>query len=86
MQGFKLEQFIFDPFPHAQTQVLVEVARDEQFAPVKNAPGSESDSPDTARAAVLALHTRSAHQAVFAAACVCATVLQGQWQWALARC
>ena len=57
-QGVKLEQFIFDPFPQAETPVLVEVARDAEFAPVKNAPGSPSDSPDTARAALLALHTR----------------------------
>lgn len=35
---------------------LMEVAREEQFAPVKNAPGSSVDSPDTARAAVLKLH------------------------------
>lgn len=61
VQGIKLEQFIFDPFPHAASQVLVEVARDEQFAPVKNAPGSPADSPDTARAALLALHTRWVH-------------------------
>ncbi|KAK9805344.1 hypothetical protein WJX73_004179 [Symbiochloris irregularis] len=58
VRGVKLEQFIFDPFPHARAQVLLEVARDEQFAPVKNAPGSASDSPDTACAALLDLHTR----------------------------
>ncbi|KAJ9534355.1 hypothetical protein QJQ45_016058, partial [Haematococcus lacustris] len=50
--GIKLEMFIFDPFPTAHTVALVEVSRQEQFAP--NAPGSATDSPDTARAAVLA--------------------------------
>ena len=29
-----------------------DVTREEEFAPVKNAPGSPSDSPDTARAAI----------------------------------
>lgn len=38
----------------------MEVARDSEFAPVKNAPGSSSDSPDTARHAILSLHQRSA--------------------------
>lgn len=34
------------------------MARDEHFSPVKNAPGSATDSPDTARRAVLQLHKR----------------------------
>lgn len=58
IQGIKLELFIFDVFPMAERVGLMEVARDEQFAPVKNAPGSNVDSPDTARAAVLKLHAR----------------------------
>lgn len=32
--------------------------RDEEFAPVKNAPGSLSDSPDTARSAISKLHRK----------------------------
>lgn len=59
MQGVKLELFIFDTFPMAQQVTLMEVARDSEFAPVKNAPGSASDSPDTARHAILSLHQRS---------------------------
>ena len=36
-----------------------QVRRDEDFAPVKNAPGQGlPDSPDTARDAILALHKR----------------------------
>ena len=57
-QGVKLELFIFDTFPLAENVALLEVRRDEEFAPVKNAPGSAADSPDTARAAILALHQR----------------------------
>lgn len=36
----------------------MQVARDDHFAAVKNAPGSATDSPDTARAAVLAQGSR----------------------------
>ncbi|KXZ54652.1 hypothetical protein GPECTOR_4g718 [Gonium pectorale] len=70
--GIKLELFIFDTFAMAagERTALVEVERSEEFAPVKNAPGSATDSPDTARAAVLALHAgwvRAAGGAVAAA-------------------
>jgi len=47
--GVKLELFIFDTFPHAAKVVALQVPREEEFAPVKNAPGSASESPDTAR-------------------------------------
>ena len=58
LQGIKLELFIFDTFPMAENVALLEVARSEEFAPVKNAPGSAADSPDTARRAILALHQK----------------------------
>ena len=58
MQGIKLELFIFDTFPLAASTALLEVRRVEEFAPVKNAPGSATDSPDTAKAAIMALHKR----------------------------
>lgn len=35
-----------------------QVAREDEFAPVKNAPGSATDSPDTARHLSLAQHVR----------------------------
>lgn len=47
--GVKLESFIFDVFPLSTNMVLFEAAREDEFAPVKNAPGSSTDSPDTAR-------------------------------------
>lgn len=47
--GIKLESFIFDVFPFSQKMAVLDVQRAEEFAPVKNAPGSSSDSPDTAR-------------------------------------
>ncbi|GIL53347.1 hypothetical protein Vafri_8968 [Volvox africanus] len=55
--GIKLELFIFDTFPLAGDKTaLVQVDRREDFAPVKNAPGSAIDSPNTARSALLSLH------------------------------
>ncbi|XP_048438249.1 UDP-N-acetylglucosamine diphosphorylase 1-like isoform X2 [Pyrus x bretschneideri] len=56
--GFKLEQFIFDAFPYAPSTALFEVLREEEFAPVKHANGSNFDTPDSARLLVLRLHTR----------------------------
>merc|ERR1712224_557242 len=56
--GIKLESFIFDVFPLSVRMAILETAREEEFAPVKNAPGSATDSPDTARAMLNALSRR----------------------------
>ncbi len=45
--GYKFEQFIFDVLPHAEKVVFMEVAREEEFSPIKNETGV--DSPETAR-------------------------------------
>eukprot|EP01023_Acetabularia_acetabulum_P030399 TRINITY_DN2861_c1_g2_i1.p1 TRINITY_DN2861_c1_g2~~TRINITY_DN2861_c1_g2_i1.p1 ORF type:complete len:508 (-),score=87.02 TRINITY_DN2861_c1_g2_i1:310-1704(-) len=58
VEGIKLEMFIFDTFPLAQQVALFEVDRNEEFAPVKNAPGSDKDSPDTALRATLTLQKK----------------------------
>ena len=42
---YKLESFIFDALPYAQNPVLLEVAREDEFSPVKNATGN--DTPET---------------------------------------
>jgi len=57
VEGVKLELFIFDTFPAADRWGLMEVNRSEEFSPVKNAPGTATDSPDTAREHVLKLHS-----------------------------
>jgi UDP-N-acetylglucosamine/UDP-N-acetylgalactosamine diphosphorylase len=57
----KFERFIFDALPHAERWLVVETSRAEEFAPVKNASGP--DSPETARAAMIALHTHWLAQA-----------------------
>ncbi len=52
LQGVKLERFLFDVYPHAPRAEVQEVAREREFAPIKNADGV--DSPATARALVAA--------------------------------
>jgi UDP-N-acetylglucosamine/UDP-N-acetylgalactosamine diphosphorylase len=46
--GYKFELFIFDIFPLAERWAVMEVLREDEFAPVKNAPGSNSDTPEAA--------------------------------------
>jgi len=54
--GAKLEAFIFDSFPLASSSVILEVDREEEFTPVKNAPGAKSDSPEAAKQMIADLH------------------------------
>jgi len=56
--GIKLECFIFDVFEMAERFALIECERADEFAPVKNAPGEDTDSPDTARRMLSDLHRR----------------------------
>lgn len=51
--GMKFESFVFDGLALARKTVAMEVARSEEFAPVKNKSGE--DSPETSRAAQSAL-------------------------------
>lgn len=56
--GMKLEMFVFDVFPHTERFTVLEVVRNEEFSPLKNAPGTGSDDPDTSRRDLLAQHKR----------------------------
>lgn len=56
--GMKLEMFVFDVFPFAERFVVLEGAREEEFSPLKNAPGSKSDCPETSRHDLLAQQRR----------------------------
>eukprot|EP00127_Corallochytrium_limacisporum_P002980 Clim_evm27s144 gene=Clim_evmTU27s144 len=47
--GIKMELFIFDVFPMCEKFAIYECARNEEFSPLKNAPGSGSDCPETCR-------------------------------------
>lgn len=55
IEGIKFEMFIFDALGFAQRSITFEVPREDEFSPVKNSDGN--DSPATARAALLRLHT-----------------------------
>ncbi len=52
----KFETFIFDALPLARASITVEIARDEQFSPIKNAEGD--DSPQTCRRDMNRLYAR----------------------------
>ncbi|TKY89252.1 hypothetical protein EX895_001783 [Sporisorium graminicola] len=57
--GMKLELFVFDVFPFCGDKLAVhEVARQEEFSPLKNAKGTGVDDPDTSRRDLLAQQRR----------------------------
>ena len=53
--GIKLEQFVFDCFPLLPMNkfACMEVKREDEFSPLKNAPGSGEDCPETSRKDIL---------------------------------
>jgi UDP-N-acetylglucosamine/UDP-N-acetylgalactosamine diphosphorylase len=55
--AIKFERFIFDLMPFADNPIVVEVDHYSNFAPIKNAPGEERDTPEMARARMVAVHT-----------------------------
>ncbi len=52
--AYKFELFMFDLFPRAPGMAVLDVARAEEFAPVKNKDGQ--DSPASARSMIVELH------------------------------
>jgi UDP-N-acetylglucosamine/UDP-N-acetylgalactosamine diphosphorylase len=42
VKGYKFEKFVFDALPLARKDVILETAREEEFAPIKNAEGIDS--------------------------------------------
>jgi UDP-N-acetylglucosamine/UDP-N-acetylgalactosamine diphosphorylase len=54
--AIKLERFVFDLLPLAKQAIVMETDVAKTFAPVKNAPGDQRDSPDTCRAALTGLY------------------------------
>lgn len=53
--GIKLEQFVFDIFPKIPLErfACLEVKREDEFSPLKNARGTGEDDPDTSKRDVL---------------------------------
>jgi len=54
--GMKLELFIFDVLPYTERFAVLEVERNQEFSPLKNAPGTGEDDPETSRRDLLAQH------------------------------
>jgi UDP-N-acetylglucosamine/UDP-N-acetylgalactosamine diphosphorylase len=54
--ALRFERFIFDLLPLAKKALVVEVDAAEAFAPVKNSDEEATDTPRTAKAAMVALH------------------------------
>ena len=53
--GIKLEQFVFDVFPMVKLEkfACMEVKREDEFSPLKNARGTGEDDPDTSKHDIL---------------------------------
>jgi len=56
--AIKFERFIFDLLPAAREAIVVEADRVSTYSPIKNGPDARQATAATARAAMLALHTR----------------------------
>ncbi len=54
--ALKFEKFIFDLLPAAERPTVVEFAEEECFAPLKNAPGAQKDTPEYVQRMMLAQH------------------------------
>ena len=54
--AYKFESFLFDAFEILDDIAVLRVKREEEFAPVKNAEGS--DSPETAKKLYLDFHSK----------------------------
>ncbi|BFZ60669.1 UDP-N-acetylglucosamine pyrophosphorylase [Saitoella coloradoensis] len=54
--GIKLEQFVFDVFPFISLDnfACLEVKREDEFSPLKNARGTGEDDPDTSKKDIMA--------------------------------
>ncbi len=52
----KFEMFIFDALKHAEKSIIMEVVREDEFSPVKNAKGE--NSPDTAKQSMINMFGR----------------------------
>jgi UDP-N-acetylglucosamine/UDP-N-acetylgalactosamine diphosphorylase len=56
--ALKFERFIFDLLPHARNSIVVEYPEEDVFAPVKNAPGADRDTPEYVQQFIMDQHGR----------------------------
>lgn len=56
--ALKFERFIFDLLPQAANAIVVEIDPAEGFAPLKNAPGADRDTPELLHQQMVAQHRR----------------------------
>ncbi|MFM7928470.1 MAG: UTP--glucose-1-phosphate uridylyltransferase [Pirellula sp.] len=79
--AIKLERFVFDLLPAADRALVVEARASEAFAPVKNAIGSPTDSPETCKAALVDLHRRWLTDAGVKLDEGCLVEIHPNWAW-----
>ena len=79
--AIKLERFVFDLLPAASKSLVVESLASESFAPVKNATGSASDTPETCKAALVDLHRRWLRSAGVELDEGCSVEIHPMWAW-----
>lgn len=63
VNGIKMEKFVFDVFQFAETFVVWECVRQDEFEPLKNAEGASDFTPTHCRNALYALHQKFVLQA-----------------------
>jgi UDP-N-acetylglucosamine/UDP-N-acetylgalactosamine diphosphorylase len=61
--GVKLEKFVFDVFRLASSLAVVQVAREHEFSPLKNASAAGKDCVETCRSSVYHLHRQYLREA-----------------------
>ncbi|CAI2181912.1 3431_t:CDS:2 [Funneliformis geosporum] len=61
--GMKLELFVFDVFPFTERMAVLEVDRKDEFSPLKNAPGTGVDDPDTSMKDIINQHVKFVEKA-----------------------